>query len=73
MCSITLILENRAVYEIMLKKHGTAQQATDDNTIQRMHSVCRITKATNTNSEYVNFIAFPLQKRLNERVSKLHL
>jgi hypothetical protein len=32
------------------------RQATDDNTIGRMHSACRITKATDTHSEYVILI-----------------
>ena len=31
LCSVTFF-ENRAVHEIMWKKHGTAEQATEDNT-----------------------------------------
>ena len=34
-------------------KYGTAAQTTDDNKIRRMRIVCRITKATDTHSEYV--------------------
>ena len=36
-------------------------------TICRMFIVCWITKATNTHSEYVTLIAFPLQQWLHER------
>jgi hypothetical protein len=53
--------ENRAVYEIMWKKYGRARQTTDDNIIRRMRFACRITKATDTHSEYVILIAFPWQ------------
>jgi hypothetical protein len=35
--------------------------------IWRMRVACRITEATNTLSEYVILIAFPLQKWLHER------
>jgi len=35
--------------------------------VWRMHIACWITKATNTNSEYVILISFPLQQRLHER------
>jgi hypothetical protein len=45
--SITFF-RNRAVYEIMLKKYGTARQATDDSIIRRMRFACWITKATDT-------------------------
>ena len=41
-------------------KYGTAGQATDDNIIQRMRFACWISKATDTHSEYVMFISFPL-------------
>jgi hypothetical protein len=46
-------------------------QATDDNIIRRMRFACRITKATDTHSEYVILIAFPLQHWLSERASIL--
>jgi hypothetical protein len=36
-----------------VEKYGTARQATDDNIIRRMRFACRITKATDTHSEYV--------------------
>jgi hypothetical protein len=40
-------------------------------TIWRMRIACWIPKATNTHSEYVILIAFPLQQRLYERASVL--
>ena len=43
-------------------KYGRVREATVDNIIRRMRFACRITKATNTHSEYVTFIAFPLQQ-----------
>ena len=46
-----------------------ARQATE-MTIRRMRTACWIPKATNTRSQYVILIAFPLQ-RLHERVSML--
>ena len=44
-------------------------QATDDNITQRMRIACCIPKATDTHSEYVILIAFPLQHWLHERAS----
>ena len=40
-------------------------------TIRRMRIACWIPKATNTQSEYVMLIAFPLQQWLHEHVSML--
>jgi len=40
-------------------------------TIQRMHFVCWITKATDTHSEYVKRVAFPWQQLKRERASML--
>jgi hypothetical protein len=48
-----------------------AGQATDDNTIRRMPIARWIIKATNTHSEYVILIAFPLQQWLHEGASIL--
>jgi hypothetical protein len=44
-----------------VEKHGTARQAADANIIRRMRFACWLTKATDTRSEYVIFIAFPQQ------------
>ena len=40
-------------------------------TIRRMRTACRIPKATDTHSEYVILVAFPLQQWLYERTSML--
>jgi hypothetical protein len=61
------VSENRAVYEIMWEKYGTARQTTDDNIIRRMRFACWITEATDTHSEYVIRITFRRQKWLRER------
>jgi hypothetical protein len=53
------------------KKNGRPGQATDDNITWRMRIACRIPKATNTHSQYVIIIVFPLQQLLHERVSLL--
>ena len=37
-------------------------QAIDNSKIQRMGTACWINKATDTHSEYVMFIAFPIQQ-----------
>jgi hypothetical protein len=50
-----------------VEKYGTARQATDDNIIRRMRFACWITKATDTDSEYVILIAFRRQQGLSER------
>ena len=54
-----------------MEKYGRARQATDDNRIRRMRYACRITKATDTHSQYVILTAFPLQQWLRERASIL--
>jgi hypothetical protein len=50
-----------------VEKYGTARQATDYNIIRRMRFACWITKATDTHSECVTFIAFPRLQWLRER------
>jgi len=40
-------------------------------TVWRRHSACGVTKATNTHSQYVTIIAFPLKHWLQERASML--
>ena len=54
-----------------MEKYDSARQATDINITRRMRFACRITKATNTHSEYVTLIAFPRQQWLHERSSVL--
>jgi hypothetical protein len=72
LCSITcFFFENRALYEMMWKKHGRAGQLTNDNIIRKMRFACWITKATDTHSKYVILIAFSRQQWLRERASML--
>ena len=49
---------NRANYAIMWGKCSTGRQATHDDIIRCMRFACRVTKATDTHSEYVILIAF---------------
>ena len=62
-------LENRAVYEIMLKKKFL-QPTGPHMAIWCMHVACRIPKSTNTHPGYSILIAFPSQ-RLHGRLSLL--
>jgi hypothetical protein len=56
-CSITVFcFESRAVSEIMWKNIGDPGRL--QMTIWRMRFACRITKVTDTHSEYVNIIFF---------------
>jgi hypothetical protein len=48
-----------------VKNCGTVRQATDDNIILRICIACWLTKAADTHSEYVIFIAFPRQRLLH--------
>jgi hypothetical protein len=61
-----LFFENRAVYETMWK--NIAEQGRLQ-IIWCMRIACWILKTTNTHSEYVISIAFPLQQRSHERAS----
>ena len=54
-----------------MEKYGTVRQATDDNMIRLMRFECWITKATDTQSEYVVRIAFPPQQWLHGSASML--
>ena len=54
-----------------MQKWRRGGQATEDYVILRMRIACCVTKATNTHSENVIFIAFPLQQWLHERASLL--
>ena len=62
---------NRAFYEIKLK--AIVEPARPQIRIRRMCISRWVPKATNTHSEYVILIAFPLQQWLHERASVLHL
>jgi hypothetical protein len=52
-----------------VERYGTAGQATDDKWYMRF--AFWITKLTNTHSEYITLIAFPLQQWLQEHASLL--
>ena len=54
-----------------MEKYCRGWQPTDDNIIRRMRIACWITTATDTHSEYVILIAFPLQPWLRERAPLL--
>ena len=56
-----------------MEKYCRAVQATDDNIIRLMRTACWIPKAENTHSEYVTYIAFPLQQWLTQRASMLRI
>ena len=59
--------ENRAGYEIMWK--NIVEWDSPRMTIWRMRMAYWVPKATNTHSQYVLLIAFPLQQWLHERSS----
>jgi hypothetical protein len=65
--------KKKVPFLINVEKYGTAGQATDDYIIRRMRFACRIPETTNTHSEYVILVAFPLQQCLQESVSRLCL
>jgi hypothetical protein len=50
---------------------NTVEPGKPQMTIWRMRMACRIPKTTNTNSQYVILIDFPLQQWLHERASLL--
>jgi len=68
-CSIIFFFENRAVYEVMWE--NIVEPDMPQMTIRRMRIACWIPKATDTHSEYVIPVAFPLQQWLHERASLL--
>jgi hypothetical protein len=53
---------NRSVCEIMWKTFVETGQATVDIIIERMRIACWIPEATNTHSEHLKLISFPLQQ-----------
>jgi hypothetical protein len=53
------------------ESYGKATQITDDKIIRHMRFACWIIRATNTHSEYVILIAFPLQQWFRELASML--
>ena len=74
LCSVTsyffIFFENRAVYMIMWQH--MVDRGRQQVTIWRMRIACWIPKATDTHSEYVTLIPFPLKQWLRERASLIH-
>ena len=62
--------ENCAVYDLIWE--NMADRGWPQTKIWRMRTACLVTEATDTYSEYVKVIAFPLQQCLHERTSVLH-
>jgi hypothetical protein len=63
--------ENCDVYETMW--NNMVEPDSSQMTIRRKLIACSITKGTNTHSQYVILIVFPLQQWLHERASLLRL
>ena len=68
LCSVMFLRKSCRLWD-NVGKYGRLGQATGN--IRRMRSACRIPKATDTHSEYVILIAFPLQQWLREGTSIL--
>ena len=66
---LIFVKKNRAVYEIMWK--NILERGRPQMTIWRMRIASWIPKVTNTHSQYVIFIALPLQQWSGERASLL--
>jgi hypothetical protein len=65
------LFENRVVYEILTK--NVVQPDRPQMTTERMRCACWITKATDTQSEYVIFICFSTATMVTEGASLLRL
>jgi hypothetical protein len=59
LCSKTFLFENLAVYEIMWRKK-IVELDRPQMKMWRMRITCWVKEATDTHSEYVMLIAFPL-------------
>ena len=68
--SITLFRKSYRLWD-RVEKYGSAGQATNDSIMQSIHSAYRLINTTDTHSEYVILIAFPLLQYLRERASIL--
>jgi sensor c-di-GMP phosphodiesterase-like protein len=56
-----------------VKNYGSTRQATETDQIRSMRIACWMTKSTDTYSEYVILIGFPLQQWLHEHASMWRL
>jgi hypothetical protein len=68
--NVSFFFENRAFYEIMWK--SIVELDKPQMTIWGMRIACWLLKVTNTRSENVILITFPLQQWLHKRASVLH-
>ena len=66
---VTFFSRKSYIYEVM--RNNVVQPDRSQIIIRRMRIACWIPKATNTHSEYVILIAFPLQQWLHERALQL--
>jgi len=66
-----MFFENPTVNQIMWK--NILEPGMPETTIRCMKIACWIPKATNTHSQYVILIAFPLQKWLKERAPQRYV
>jgi hypothetical protein len=60
-----------AIYDEVWENTRMVEQGRPQMTVWRMSIACWITMATNTHSEYIIIIAFPLQQWLRNRASML--
>jgi len=72
MCSNFFVEKSYNLWEDA-EKYSRARQVTADSIIPGLHIAYSITKATDTQSEYVTLIALPRQQWLRERASILGL
>ena len=72
LCSITFSRKSCRLFG-NVEKMSWSRKGHRDNIIRHMRFACRITKATDTHSEYVILLALPRQPWLRERASVLRL
>jgi hypothetical protein len=72
-CTFIIFSQNWCLLWNTVEMYGRAIQVAGDSVIWCMHFECFITKATNTHSRYVIFIAFPQQQWFHICTSTLHL
>ena len=69
LCSVTFFRKSCRLWDNVEK--NIVERGRPRMTIWRIRILCWIPKATDTHSEYVTLIAFPLQQWLHERASML--
>ena len=71
LCSITVLWKSCRLWD-NVEKYCRAGQATGGNIMRPIRIACWISKAKNTQSQYVILIAFPLRQWLRERALISH-